>query len=362
MTFGAKRIQGLDVLRGVAVGLVILQHALPAKSDEHLSLGIVGVVIFFALSGYLITGILHRDITTGGRVRYGRFYRNRALRLLPPLVAMLAVFAIVELAFSVLTDSLSHLAKGVFGGLFYVADLPPFYSWMRPGLTHLWTLAVEEQFYFVWPIALLLLVRWGVPRAGVVVLIVLSVAVTCALCVMKLDTDVAILYKMPTTWAPALLIGCAAQLNRDRLARLGTLGVWHLVGAAVLVASLFLTTRDSAVTYTVGAVLIGAATIPFIMWLATITTVHSAARPLLALGTVSYAAYLWNYTVTQWLTVSFGYTAVTALLGVVLTVAAATLSWHSVERWARTVRARADSTTSGDVVRPDRQASTSDRQ
>ena len=95
------RIEGLDLLRGLAILLVIVHHAWPEALGSG---GIVGVVAFFALSGYLITGILKKDIRRSGRVRYGRFYRNRALRLLPALFLFMAVFALYTASASPFDD------------------------------------------------------------------------------------------------------------------------------------------------------------------------------------------------------------------------------------------------------------------
>ena len=88
------RIAGLDLIRGLAIALVLLRHAWPSTFAGG---GIVGVVMFFALSGYLITGLLLSDIRRLGRVRYVRFYRNRALRLVPALVLMLGALDVVTL-------------------------------------------------------------------------------------------------------------------------------------------------------------------------------------------------------------------------------------------------------------------------
>lgn len=86
------RLPGLDVLRGFAILLVLIRHGFPMVAG---SAGIVGVVVFVALSGYLITGVLLRDLNSTGRVSYGHFYRNRALRLLATIsAATLSLWAI----------------------------------------------------------------------------------------------------------------------------------------------------------------------------------------------------------------------------------------------------------------------------
>jgi peptidoglycan/LPS O-acetylase OafA/YrhL len=140
------RILGLDVLRGVAVALVMLRHAWP---DRFGGAGIAGVVIFFALSGYLITGLLRSDLSRRGRIRYGRFYRNRALRLLPALFVLVAVFTLVEAVWNPLRDR-ALLWHTVVVSLTYVMDLPGHWA-VSDGMTHLWSLATEEQERSRWP-------------------------------------------------------------------------------------------------------------------------------------------------------------------------------------------------------------------
>ena len=88
------RIVGLDVLRGVAILLVMLRHAWPEVFGGG---GITGVTLFFALSGYLITGVLLRSRDEAGRMALRSFYLRRVARLYPALVLMLAVLTVVEL-------------------------------------------------------------------------------------------------------------------------------------------------------------------------------------------------------------------------------------------------------------------------
>lgn len=126
------RIRALDALRGVAILLVLLRHAWPDMFGEA---GVVGVVIFFTLSGYLITGILIGDIDRFGLPRYARFYRHRAFRLLPALDVMLVGDAIVHLTVNPFDESLRDLAKGLFTGTFYLSNIP--HMPQSYGLTHL---------------------------------------------------------------------------------------------------------------------------------------------------------------------------------------------------------------------------------
>ncbi len=206
------RIEGLDLLRGIAIALVLIRHAWPEAIGTA---GIVGVVSFFALSGYLITGLLVRDIRRDGRVRYGRFYRNRALRLIPPLVLMLAFFAIYTAMVNPLDDR-GDIARSIIVGLSYTMNIP--FDHGSPALSHLWTLATEEQFYIAWPLLLALGVRWQKLRWLVAGAALASLAV-CATTIFVAAPSIGKVYTLPTSWAIAMIIGAAAKLGEERIER-----------------------------------------------------------------------------------------------------------------------------------------------
>ena len=151
----------IDGLRAVAVLPVILFHAaVPGFSG-----GFVGVDIFFVISGYLITGILLKDFDEG-RFSIVKFYERRARRILPALLAML-VFTIVAGYFILLPDGYTALAKCTLSVVSFLSNL---LFWRGDGyfsdngnrpLLHTWSLAVEEQFYIIFPLLLWLLLRHG---------------------------------------------------------------------------------------------------------------------------------------------------------------------------------------------------------
>lgn len=146
---------GLDGLRGVAAIVVVLFHAGLGLSAN----GYVGVDVFFALSGFLITAILLSEIAKHGRVRLRRFYFRRLLRLYPALVAT----CLLVLAAGAAGGELSSAWRGIMAALLYVANWWMYTGHEAPLLDHTWTLAIEEHFYFVWPLLLLTLTnrrRW----------------------------------------------------------------------------------------------------------------------------------------------------------------------------------------------------------
>lgn len=147
----AGRIQQLDVLRGIAVLLVLVHHS-PGGEGLRLRAGWSGVDLFFVLSGYLVSGLLFKEYLRSGRMRPGRFYLRRGLKIYPNFYAMLAVTSIALLLTRTPIDS-----RNLIHELVFVQNYLPTAWW---GREHAWSLAVEEHFYFLLPPLLLLLLRW----------------------------------------------------------------------------------------------------------------------------------------------------------------------------------------------------------
>ncbi len=180
-TGALARMPGLDGVRAVAVAAVLLFHANPT----WLPGGFLGVDVFFTLSGFLITSLLLTELQARGGIRFGRFYQHRAKRLLPAMFAVLIVSSL--LAMTVAQDAAARLREDVVASAFYVTNwwyvahgTSYFDAIGRPPLLqHLWSLAVEEQFYLVWPLILYVLWRIGrVPavRVGAMVGVLASTA------------------------------------------------------------------------------------------------------------------------------------------------------------------------------------------
>ncbi len=161
-------VQGL---RALAVGLVVLDHA----GVPFLAGGFVGVDVFFVVSGYLISSLLLREMTTTGRVRIGEFYARRARRILPAATVVLVAVT----AFATLRLPLGRAAQvggDVVWSAFFVGNVrfarqgTDYFAEDSPAspVQHFWSLAVEEQFYLVWPLALALtaLLAWRLARRG----------------------------------------------------------------------------------------------------------------------------------------------------------------------------------------------------
>lgn len=237
--------------------------------------GVVGVQMFFVLSGYLITGLLMRELGSADRVRFGRFWRRRLRRLYPAMLALCAGFAVmVRLGYVPGSNARGQILSAAT----YTMNLKLFDSWGWLG--HLWSLAVEEQFYLGWPIVVWLGWRLGGQRL-IALMAVLGIVVTVA-ARRTLDFTDDEIYEV-LRW-DALLIGCLLALVP--IPRTRWLPVAGVAGGIVLTLMAF---RNMWITqYLVMAGASGAVMIAGIGW-----------RPfeisvLRYFGRISYSLYLWH--------------------------------------------------------------------
>lgn len=147
----------IDGLRAVAVLLVVGFHAFPGRFPG----GFVGVDIFFVISGYLITGILLKEMESSD-FSFARFYARRVRRIFPALILVLLCCFVVGW-FVLLPDEFKALGKHIFGGAAFFSNFVLLHdagyfdaAAVRKPLLHLWSLGIEEQFYIVWPVVLFL--------------------------------------------------------------------------------------------------------------------------------------------------------------------------------------------------------------
>ena len=218
-------IPGLDGLRAIAVVAVLLYHGqdltgIPAFLKPQG--GFLGVEMFFVISGFLITALLVREQQATERIDLQGFWIRRARRLLPALYLFL--LGTIALAALFATDAFDKVRTEIFGALFYVSnwqliatDESYFETAGRPSLfRHLWSLAIEEQFYLVWPLIVLVGLRYGGRRA-LLALTLAGVAASTALLWWLFDGidqygDVTTVYFRTDARAAALLLGSALAL------------------------------------------------------------------------------------------------------------------------------------------------------
>jgi peptidoglycan/LPS O-acetylase OafA/YrhL len=296
----------LDGVRGLAIAIVVSFHAFGWPGG-----GTLGVDLFFVLSGFLITTLLLEEHDAKGTISIRRFYGRRARRLLPALFVLIAPFLLLAAVSAATTGSLrSPVFVGLASALTYTSNIvvaaDP--SAVPAGMIHLWSLAAEEQFYIVWPLLLLILIRAGgarlVARAFVVLLIV---SVVYRLQLLMRGASIERLYYGPDTHADSLLIGCAFGCY---FARRG-LPVWirssgrgrevaSIVALTLVIATVVLLERipqrlayETQLLPTAFALVAG---LFVVCALAGETVVARAlsVRPVVFLGRISYSLYLWH--------------------------------------------------------------------
>jgi peptidoglycan/LPS O-acetylase OafA/YrhL len=313
----------LDGIRGVAIALVIVSHALqPTRILE--GGGFVGVNLFFVLSGFLITSILVDEHRATDRISLRGFYERRVRRLGPALIVFLAAF----LAWSAVAG-LDRRAD-VLAALFYGSDVVEASGGSMHELGHLWSLAVEEQFYLVWPLALIGLL-WLGRRASRAVLGLVAVLAAWRLVVFVATLDWARVYFGPDTVAVALVAGAALAMTPVDIRRPRAVGTAGLVVLLVLALTLGHSMAPSAtillllgIPVAVGAsvaLLAGAASVPGL-----------SSRPLVWLGGISYALYLWHTALNGILESVYGWEVGPRLVAIPVAIAIAAVSLRFIER------------------------------
>jgi peptidoglycan/LPS O-acetylase OafA/YrhL len=370
------RVPALDGIRGIAILLVLVSHSAVLTGKPLLGSstldglaegGYLGVDTFFVLSGFLITALLLSEEDRHGSVRFWMFYARRALRLFPALALLLAVYLLYTLATGrPLDPALQEI--GYAAG--YVTNWRMIYDYgslQLAGMEHLWSLAIEEQFYLVWPAFLLLFL--GLKRtatvaiAGLVTLIVVVIVWRAWLWQealahppigrlgyvlhVSLGTD---------TRVDSLLIGAlAATLWVRRRTPSRGLGVAAWIGVATIAVFVVATSDASQVLFRGGFDLIALATACIV--LATVDGRWRGirvleARPLRVIGLVSYGVYLWHFPVFFAVDRHFSTLPDVGrlLLGYALTAAAAAGSWLLVEQPALRLKRRVERTTDTGVA------------
>jgi peptidoglycan/LPS O-acetylase OafA/YrhL len=308
-------LPGLDGIRALAVIGVLLYHA----DLGWIPGGFLGVDVFFVLSGFLITSLILEEFDRSGRIDFAKFYLGRARRLLPPLVLLLAVVAVAAAFF--FRDAAAQVRADTIASIFYVnnwwyilADSSYFEFIGRPPLLkHLWSLAVEEQFYLVWPAIAFLVVRRAGRRGVRIVALVLAVLSTAWMITLSVQNgfpeyaDPSRAYFGTDSHAMGLLIGAALATawRPGRLKADLTPGAKGLITGAGIVALLtviwfFVFVGEfTPWMYRSGGFLLLAVVVALLIAMAT----HPASplggwlgtQPWRYIGQRSYGLYLWHW-------------------------------------------------------------------
>jgi peptidoglycan/LPS O-acetylase OafA/YrhL len=318
-----------DGLRAVAILMVIAFH------DRRLVGGFLGVDLFFALSGFLITAILLEEWDATRSIHLPRFYARRFLRLAPALYTfVLVVYAGTHWFRPELASWLE--GRWAVATLLYVPNLLIAFGREYPigAVSICWSLGIEEQFYLVWPLAFRTLLRRGLSERAIAALLLVPIVAAAALRLALVSSpgpNVWLrVYFAPDTRADALLVGCVVALALARAVRAhaAAKAVGALAGAAVLA---LLATSHHIMAFVSSPMLFSASATASALMVAGLLGPRWLRRPLewaplVYIGRLSYSLYLWHE-----MGIMFG--APGGTLGkAALLLALAAASHHLVER------------------------------
>jgi len=321
----------VDGLRALAIMFVVGYHALP----HNVPGGFVGVDVFFVISGFLITSLLHREIR-GNTFSMAAFLARRARRIVPALACVILVSFVA--AFLIMSpeemeefgNSLTWSA--LFGANFHFYGTTDYFALdaqERP-LLHTWSLAIEEQFYLLWPLVLLLLVT-RLKRETAVIVVAGAILVSGAAFLIYALAEPTYAFYMPHIRAWELLLGALVALTIDRIELSQSVSeIAGAAGLAAIVAAAFLFSETEPAS---GLAAMVAATGTAAIIVACNREQPYVGRllrfvPLVWIGLISYSLYLWHWPIFSFARlVSPGEPAAPMILLMVL--ASVTLAWAS---------------------------------
>jgi peptidoglycan/LPS O-acetylase OafA/YrhL len=281
----------LDGLRGIAILVVLAAHTgVPFFSDGG---GGAGVTLFFVLSGYLITSLLLAEKARYGRVDLRAFYVRRALRLFPALAAVLIVVALLALTGTMPREAQEGVDYRIVlaGVVAYVVNWVAVAGQSIGLLGHTWSLAVEEQFYILWPTLLLVGLKLGRKWLAPILILLIFLDIPYRV-LLDLNGGFMHVFVGTDTRGDALLFGCVLAILETR---------WHVAagwaGVAGVLALALVWPGDPGLGAQI--LFIPAAAIAGTLAVAGCPTIL-AWRPLAFIGKISYGLYLWHGLVIWW--------------------------------------------------------------
>ena len=332
----------IDGLRAIAVLSVLVFHAFP----EWISGGFVGVDVFFVISGFLISTIIFENINQQ-RFSFVEFYSRRINRIFPALFAVL-IFSYAFGWLNLLADDFAQLGKHIAGGAGFVSNIV---LWSESGyfdkaaelkpLLHLWSLGIEEQFYFVWPLAIWLIARW--PKKVLPFILVIT-GISFALNIAYINSNPVATFYSPMTRFWELLIGSLlAYVAVYRLPLLQTTQAKHqnalsIVGLVLILSGVLILTPKSA----------------FPGWWALMPTIGAALvigagsnawcnrrilgnKVLVWFGLISFPLYLWHWPILAFARLQEGETP-SPMVRAFLVLASIFLAWLTYRFVERPIR------------------------
>jgi len=301
------RIPSLDGLRALSIFLVLGLHSLQRLEFTHhvpwiwaaLLDGATGVYIFFVISGYLITSLLLHEHEKSGSISLRGFYFRRAMRILPPLYAYIAVLALLGWAGRLAVNKIDILSA-----LFFLHNYVSSFMW---SLEHFWSLSIEEQFYFLWPCLLLYCLRHPGPegrakaaRIAIAIILISPLIRVFSFTVAKhtiLHNNFGF-----HTHADSLMFGCLLALVQgtpvfESVYTFAT-KIWWIPPAVILMSDFLSARFMNYWDLPIGLTVCGIGISFFLLWC--VRNPYSAvgrllnSRPIAHLGVLSYSIYIWQ--------------------------------------------------------------------
>ncbi|TDM22967.1 acyltransferase family protein [Macrococcoides canis] len=343
-----KYLPGLDGIRAIAVISIIIFHLNP----KWLSGGFLGVDTFFVISGYLISLLLLNEYEKTGTINIIQFWIRRIKRLFPPVIFMILIVIQYIIFFD--QSLLYQLKKDVIAALFYLSNwwyifdgLSYFESFEARPLEHLWSLAIEEQFYLLFPLILLLLLnKWSKKQVFILLFVVSLLSAILMGLIYNPAESVSRIYFGTDTRLQTLLIGVmfsfiwpAFKLKHGAPKILVVIiDILGFVGLLILLFCIFELSERSSFLFNGGLYLLGICTLFVIMAAVHPSTIMSkvlSIKPLTMTGKYSYSLYLWHYPVIVLMQKYFVQGQIPMyihLLSVLITIVLAVISYKIIER------------------------------
>ncbi|HCT0529812.1 TPA: acetyltransferase [Staphylococcus pseudintermedius] len=306
-----RYMPGLDGVRAVAVIAIIIYHLNP----QWLSGGFLGVDTFFVISGYLITSLLLTEYHNTGKIKLMSFWLRRVKRLIPAVLFL--VMGVIVLSLIFMPTEIQKVRADSIAAIFYVSNwwyimqnVDYFEQFAVQPLKHLWSLAIEEQFYLVFPIVLLSLLSFirRLKSIRIIFLILLVISMIAMMVLYVPNENVARVYFGTDTRIQTLLMGVLlalvwppfqlkAKVNRQMRTMIDTAGV---VGLAILFICFKFVSETNSILYYGGFFLISTVTLLVIA-----SSVHPSGyfakflgnKVFTFIGSRSYSLYLWHYSI-----------------------------------------------------------------
>jgi peptidoglycan/LPS O-acetylase OafA/YrhL len=330
----------IDGLRALAVLPVLLYHAFPTAVPG----GFIGVDIFFVISGYLITGIIHQQMLSK-TFSIADFYVRRIRRIFPALIVVVLITLLIG-CYVLPPREMKSLGSNIAGSAIFFQNFVLLgqvgyfdLAAEKKPLLHLWSLGIEEQYYIVWPLLLSLIGAWRIRSLAITIVLALGSFVACVI-VQKQAPDYA--FYLPVTRAWELLIGSGLALwsngrSRKPQQRIPLRDYREVVGiGALLVIVVSLLRYNPRIAhpgyFTLAPVLAAAVLIKMKG-----TLIHRyllSARPAVFIGLISYPLYLWHYPLMAYARIHFvdGVPSVTMWIIIVASILLAWLTYQVIER------------------------------